>query len=87
MRIIRLVKTCSAIGAHAWYEAEHHGQIYRIRKPAGQQFAEDMVPVAPAVVPLNAPISIRLPWWRRLIYWLLGIKKLCFTTKSREKRY
>ena len=77
MRIIKLIKI-TAGRMHAWYEAEHRGQTFEVRKPRG---AVDLLlpdaELAPAQTqtrktPLYEPESASRTWWQRFVDWILG---------------
>lgn len=70
MRVIGLIKKTSG-GRHGWYEAEHRGNRFNVRKPLG--FAEMRIQADAAFAPLpqqKAPAAA-LPWWRRVWAWIV----------------
>jgi hypothetical protein len=70
MKFVNFIKK-TAGGAHAWWEAEHHGFKFLVRKPIG---AEAEQPVVRDVVPPPGerkigykPAPARRTWWQKLI--------------------
>lgn len=81
----------TAGGRHAWYEAEHKGVIFKVKKPIGEvdlSVAPTPEPVemslsgAAAVPTVEKAATIAWPFWTRLLI-KLGLRSNCCGAKTR----
>ncbi len=74
MNILRFLRTTPG-GMHGWFEAEHGGRIFEIRKPLNNVKFWTPAEKNPESGIAQEPKAPRLSWWLRIKIWFINLWK------------